>query len=352
MTQGFHRLHVAETISEIDGGAKSVVFDLSEAQAAQFDWHAGQHLTLRLDLDGHEQRRSYTISNPPGAALRITVKRVPEGVVSNHICDALEPGDIIEAMPPFGGFSLIPGATARRTHYFFGAGSGITPLYAMINTVLAHEPHSVAHLVYGNADASSILFLDALEALQEAHPDRFTLRHVLSSPSIWSWFTPWRTGRVDAVAIKAAIGAAPPVAQDVQYWICGPGGMNADVRAALMALDAPAGRIHMESFGGEAELDTSVTGMAATAEVTLNGARQEVPVAEGQTLLEAMRAAGLSPPFSCQSGVCGACRAHLTEGRVHHRARMALEDGDIAGGAVLTCQAVPTADHVAVEFAE
>lgn len=350
MTRDFHALRVADIRAEIGGAATSVTFDVPAELSGTFRWRAGQHLTLRFDLNGEEHRRSYTISNPPGAALRITVKRVEGGLVSNHVGDHLQPGDMVEVMPPFGGFALVPGATARRTHYLFGAGSGITPLYAMINAVLEHEPHSVAHLIYGNHDASSILLLDELEALAAAHPGGFTLRHVLSAPSVRGRFTPWRRGRVDADAIADAIAETPPIAQDVQYWICGPGSMNGDVKSALMALDVPANRVHMESFGGDTALDTSVEGIAATVRVTLNGTTHDLPVAPGQTLLDAARAAGLTPPFSCQSGVCGACRAGLTEGKVHMRARMALEDDEIAGGEVLTCQSVALTHRLGISF--
>lgn len=350
MTRSFHPLTIAIHTPEIEGGATSVTFDVPPALKPVFQWQAGQHLTLRLNINGVEERRSYTIANPPGAPLRITVKRVAGGVVSNHVADALAEGMQVEVMPPFGRFVLRPDPLARRTHYFFGAGSGITPLYAMINAMLEREPHSVAHLIYGNSDADSILLNAQLDSLAKTYPDRFTLRHVLSAPSMWSWFTPWRKGRVDADAILAAVKETPPIAQDVQYWICGPGGMNGDVRKALMGLDVPANRIHMESFGGDTPKDTSVSGMSATARVTLDGTAHDVPVAAGQTLLEAMRQASLSPPFSCQSGVCGACRAQLTTGSVHMRNHIALEDQDVTRGEILTCQSVATAPDLAVTF--
>ncbi len=350
MTHNFHKLTIAELQPEIDGAATTVVFDVPQHLAEAFRWQAGQHLTLRLLIGGVEHRRSYTISNPPGARLRITVKRVKKGVVSNHIGDMMAKGDSVEVMPPFGGFLLTPGPLARRTHFFFGAGSGITPLFAMINTVLKDEPHSVAHLIYGNATAKSTLFKDELDALEHEYPGRFSLRHVQSALSMWSWYRPWRKGRVDADVIQAALSEVPPIAQDVQYWICGPGSMNADVKAALMAQDVPTDRIHMENFGGITEQDTSVEGCSATAQITLNGTTHQLPIAAGQTLLEAMRAAELSPPFSCQSGVCGACRAVVTNGEVHMRNRAALEDSDIARGEVLTCQSVPIVNELKVQF--
>lgn len=350
MRRKFHTLTVSELREEIDGGARSVTFDVPPELIDLFEWQAGQHLTVRFNIKGKEHRRSYTISNPPGARLRITVKRVNGGAVSNHIGDNLSPGDETEVMRPFGHFTLIPGALERRTHYFFGAGSGITPLYSMINAVLTAEPHSVAHLIYGNATAGSILFRMELDRLQEQYPDRLSVRHILSDPSVWSRFTPWKKGRINATTIGEALSATPPVAQDAQYWICGPGSMNRDVKAALMGLDVPADRIHMESFGGTTESDTSVSGVAARARIVLNGSVDEIPVAADQTILDAARVAGLAPPFSCQAGVCGACVARLSEGSVHMRNRMALEDGDIARGLILTCQSVATDKRVAVEF--
>jgi ring-1,2-phenylacetyl-CoA epoxidase subunit PaaE len=350
MTGEFHALRVAEIRSEADGIATSLAFEVPPALREHFRWTAGQHLTLRLNVNGEEQRRCYTISNPPGQLLRITVKRVKGGVVSNHLGDRVKEGDRLEIMAPSGGFVLTPGATARRTHYFFGVGSGITPLYAMIRTVLEHEPHSVAHLVYGNKREDSIIFRKELEALADAYPYRFTLRHVLSSPSMWSWFTPWRKGRLDAAAVEAAITETPPVAQDVQYWICGPGSMNRDVKAALASLDVPDDRIHMENFGAEGEADTSVAGIAAKASVTLNGTTRELPVAADQTLLESMRSNGLTPPYSCQSGVCGACKARLMTGEVHMRSRAALDDADIARREILTCQSVAKTARIEIAF--
>lgn len=350
MTGTFHELIIAEIRKEIGGAATSVIFALPPDLSGQFNWQAGQHLTLRFVLEGVEYRRSYTISNPPGQPLRITSKRVPKGVISNHIGDTLRPGDVVEVMPPFGGFKLVPEALARRTHYFFAAGSGITPLYAMICDLLEREPHSVAHLIYGNAKADQIIFREELEALAKAHPDRFSLRHVLSAPSMWSWFSPWRSGRLDAQAITAAIGETPPVAQDVKYWVCGPGSMNADVRNALMSIDVPSTRIHMESFGGETAVSDGVAGVAATMRVELGGVTKDISVASDQTLLEALRAADMPPPFSCQSGVCGACRAHLDRGEVHMRRHMALEDHEIAKGEILTCQSVAQTDVLTVKF--
>ncbi len=351
MHRDFHALRVRERREEIKG-AVTVVFEVPEHLAEIFAWRPGQHLTLRFTLKGEEVRRSYSISASPvsGDPLQITVKRVAGGLVSNHINDRVRAGDTIDVMPPFGTFRLDPGDRLRRTHYFFGAGSGITPLVAMLQSVLIAEPYSVAHLIYGNRSADTILLKGRLEDLRARYPGRLTVSHVLSRPSMWSSFSHWRRGLVDKAAVEAAINENPPYAQDTQYYICGPGKMNQTVRDALMGLDVPANRLHMESYGGAIEVDGTITGVAAEARIHLSGCTHTVAIPQGQTILQATRAAGLSPPFSCQSGVCGACRANLVNGSVHMRARLALEDEEAAAGAILTCQSIATTGALSVVF--
>lgn len=352
MSSVFHTLPVAETHGEIDGAAKTVIFSVPAALTETFAWKPGQHITLRFTLNGEEVRRSYSISSSPDAnePLRITVKRVAGGLVSNHINDVIKPGDTIDVMPPFGSFCLTPNANLRRTHYFYGAGSGITPLYAMVHSVLTAEPHSVAHLLYGNTSHKTILFHDTIATLAETYADRVTVHHVLSKPAMWSTFSPWRSGMINKEMVADFIKENPPYAQDTQHYICGPGAMNQTVKRALMDLDVPKSRIHMESYGGERDIDLSIEGVEASASIVLDGQSHTVSINTGQTLLEAMQSAGLNPPFSCQAGVCGACRATLKDGTVQMRARAALDDADIESGAILTCQSVATSDTIALAF--
>ncbi|MGH1484030.1 MAG: FAD-binding oxidoreductase [Geminicoccales bacterium] len=351
MNQDFHKLKIAAVETETKT-AKSIRFDVPVELEATFQWQPGQHVTLRFRLNGEEVRRSYSISSSPFGQgdLRVTVKRVKGGLVSNHINDHLKPGDQVDVMSPFGGFYLDPAPKARRTYYFFGAGSGVTPLFAMAQSVLMGEPYSTAYLLYGNKNAKSIIFRDALSELQAEAKERLSVHHVLSAPSMWSSFDYWRRGKIDAEAIAAFIDENPPYAQDTQYYVCGPSSMNADVRSALMGLDVPQERIHCESYGGAVPLDDSINGVAASAKVEIAGAVQNIAISAGQTVLEAVRAAGFRPPFSCESGVCGACRAHLSGGTVHMRARMALDDQDVAQGGILTCQSLPTSGQIELSY--
>ena len=348
----FYNLNVLDTKTEIGGMAKSVMFEIPDELKSTFQYKPGQHLTLKFRLNGETVRRSYSISCSPysGDALRITVKRVKSGLVSNHVNDNVNPGDEIEVMPAVGGFCLEPGTNLRRTHYFFASGSGITPVFSMLHSVLCHEPYSTVYLAYGNKDENSIIFKQKLAQLSDQYPHAMRVLYLLSENSVWSNFKFWRKGILDKSAIQALITENPPYAQDSHYYICGPGAMNTSVKSALMTLDVPLKRIHMESYGGAIEMDDSVKGIAATAQVKLKGDRHSLTIAADQTLLQAARRAGLSPPFSCLSGVCGTCRAKLLNGTVHMRARMALEDSEIDNGAILTCQSVATSENLTLEY--
>ena len=351
MSGEFHRLRVIETRAETEH-ATSILFEVPPELSETFRWKPGQHITLRFCLGGQEVRRPYSISDAPeaGTPLRITVKRHKGGLVSNHVNQEVAVGDIIDVMPPFGGFYLEPDPRARRTYYFFGAGSGITPLFAMIRSALTAEPYSAVRLAYGNVNADSAIFREELARMEERFGERMAVHHVLSSPSWLSSFHYWKRGRIDAKRVADFIEEHPPYAQDTRYYVCGPAGMNAAVRRTLIGMDVPNARIHMENYGAVTPPDDSVAGIAAEATVRLRGTTSSVLVSAGQTVLNAVRAANETPPYSCESGVCGACRARLRHGQVHLRARMALTDAEISKGAILTCQALPITPQLTVEY--
>lgn len=347
----FHSLRVLERRAETRD-ATSLSFQVPQPLRERFRWRAGQHVTVRFHLEGIEMRRPYSISETPfgDRPLRITVKRIHRGLVSNHINQNVIAGSVIDVSQPFGGFCLDPDTRNRRTYYFFGAGSGITPLYSMLCSVLLAEPHSAVFLLYGNTDADSIIFRGNLARLEEDHAGRLTVGHVLSSPVRRSSFPHWRRGRIGAQKVAEFIAEHPPYAQDTRYYVCGPGDMNSVVRSALLGMDVPEERISTEHYGSVAPPDDSVPGVASTITVLLGGNTSSIPVAPGQTILNAVRQAGGTPPYSCESGVCGACRAHLRGGSVHLRARMALTNAEINRGVILTCQALPTTARVTVVY--
>ena len=329
--------------------AVSLYFEPPAAQAGHYRWLAGQHVKIRLNLEGETQVRHYSISAPSGdRQLRITVKAVKDGKVSRYLNKSLKEGDGLEISPPLGSFVLCPDKKARRTHYFFCAGSGITPIFSMISTVLAQEPNSVARLLYANKNHKACIFADALDKLVGQYGDRLTLEHCHSSPS-WLASSPWYSGRIDKTAITRFIQTYPPYAQDVHYYLCGPGSFLADNRQVLMDLDVPQSRIHMESFGGQSSVPTE-EGKTASLSVELGGQHYQLDVEAGQTLLQAMQEHQIPAPFSCEGGVCSTCQCQIVKGQVKMLNNLVLTEQDEADGQILACQSIALTNKVQIRY--
>jgi ring-1,2-phenylacetyl-CoA epoxidase subunit PaaE len=161
--------------------AVAVSFEVPDDLRVRFDFEAGQHLTLRLVIDGVELRRSYSICVPPGhGRLQIGVRRLAGGVFSTYIHDQLEVGDWVEVMDPAGHFTLPLDPGAQHQYVAIAAGSGITPVISLLGAVLERESGTQATLLYGNRTVGSTMFLDQLADLKDRYPSRFQLVELFS----------------------------------------------------------------------------------------------------------------------------------------------------------------------------
>ncbi|MBO9491080.1 2Fe-2S iron-sulfur cluster binding domain-containing protein [Endozoicomonas sp. G2_1] len=342
----WHQLTVAEVTKAAD--ATSLSFDVPEHLLSTFSWLPGQHVRIKLVVDGEELKRNYSISAPVARPLQITVKAVNQGKVSGFINQRISVGDTLMISEPSGKFVLSPDNKLRRSHYFFAAGSGITPIYSMLVSMLEREPDSFGYLLYGNKNGKSTIFTDQLAQLAEQYSDRLVVSHCHSSPG-WFSQSPWRSSRINAEAIHQFIQENPPYAQDTQYYLCGPGQFLPNVKQALNDIDVPDSRIHMESFGaGKTVLTTN--SIEANLSVNLYGNKSQVSVKPGQKLLQAMLDQGIDAPYSCEGGVCGSCRCQLTKGKVDMVNNLALEAPEVEKGAILACQSLALTDDVAIEY--
>lgn len=342
-------------VEQLTDDAVSVSFDVPKELKEKFQYKPGQYLTLQFNLNGEKVRRSYSLCSSPALEepLRIGVKRVKDGLVSNHINDHVKVGDVIDVLPPDGRFYANVKADNYKTYFLFSAGSGITPILSITRTVLLTEPHSFVHMIYGNSNQDTIMFKHELDELQEQYADRLILVHSLSRPKK-SWLSAskfdYRKGRVDAEAIKWFINEYPPYAQDVEYYICGPGKMIENTKQALKNIDVPDERIFVESFGGES-ISSNIEGIKnARLIANIFGQSAETTIAEGKTVLRALIDAGYDPPYSCEGGVCSTCKCKVTKGEVTMRQNMALTDKEVANGYVLSCQSIPMTEEVEVEY--
>lgn len=348
------QLEVTE-VQNLTQDAVAVSFAVPEEHKETFQYKPGQYLTLEFTLNGEKVRRSYSLCSSPeeNKSLRVGVKRVKGGLVSNHINDHVKVGDLIEVLPPDGRFFADVHKDNYKTYFLFSAGSGITPILSILKTVLLTEKNSFVHLIYGNSNQDSIMFKEELDALQEQYADRLIIVHCLSKPKTDWWGNSefeFRKGRVDKDAIQWFMDTYPPYAQNAEYYICGPGKMIENTVKALKNIDVPDNRIYVERFGGGGQ-ETEVKGVAdAQLKAKIYGTEANTTIAEGKTVLRALIDAGYDPPYSCEGGVCSTCKCKVIKGEVSMRINLALTDKEVKNGYVLSCQSIPMTDEIEIEY--
>lgn len=350
----FHPLVVTDVRRETPD-AVSVAFAIPPHLVAAFRFIPGQYLTLRTVVEGEDIRRSYSIcSGLDDAELRVAIKRLDGGIFSCFVHDELKPSDVVDVMPPMGRFALEPDPTSSRTYVAFAAGSGITPVMSIVTSVLHREAASRFFLVYGNRSVSGIIFRDLLGDLKDRFLGRLSVTHVLSREQ---QEIPALNGRLDGAKVALLMRALPPISAIDHAFICGPAGMIESTEATLLHLGLSPERIHIERFtpapGGPRRPLTVVVAEeqpAAIATILLNGVQREVPVAPGETILDAGLRAGLDMPYSCHGGMCCTCRARLLRGKVEMDVNYSLAGWELEAGYVLTCQSHPTTELVAVDY--
>ena len=342
----FHTLRIAGVRQET-ADTISIALDVPEPLRPAFAYQPGQYLTLRTTLDGVELRRSYSIcSGLDDGEMRVAIKLAPDGRFSTWAHGALQPGYLIEAMSPQGRFTAALDPAASRTYLGIAAGSGITPILSILRSVLTREPGSRFVLLYGSRATAGIIFREALEELKDRFMGRFTVVHVLSREQ---QDVPVLSGRLDGPRVHTLLRGLLDVPQIDHAFLCGPEAMIAEISATLADAGLAPGRIHSERFTTGAPLPprprpAPAPGAApsAVATVVSDGIRTDVPMEDGETVLDAALRAGLDLPYSCRGGMCSTCRARVSEGSVRMDVNYGLEPWETEAGYVLTCQAHPT----------
>ena len=350
----FHALRVADLRRET-ADAVSIAFAVPPDLVEDYRFKGGQYLTLRRTIEGQEVRRSYSIcSGPDDGELRIAVKRVDGGLFSEWANSGIQAGDTLEVMTPTGRFGVIPAPDAGMTYACFAAGSGITPVLSIVRGVLGRERDSRVFLFYGNRSTGDMLFREALEELKDRYMGRLSVFHVLSGEQ---QDVPVLNGRLDMEKVQLLLRHLVPAEAVDHAFICGPTGMIDEVGATLADLGLRPDQIHVERFvsalGGKPRPKPTPVQNAtpyATAGLVVDGRRTDVPVAEGESVLDAALRAGLDLPYACKGGMCSTCRARVLDGTAEMTLNFSLEPWEIEAGFVLTCQAHPTSRSVVIDY--
>jgi ring-1,2-phenylacetyl-CoA epoxidase subunit PaaE len=236
----------------------------------------------------------------------------------------------------------------------FSGGSGITPMISIIKSILSQEPESMVSLIYCNRDIDSIIFRDELDKWQTKYEGRLHVIHVLdNAPMNWQGYS----GLLNHEMLIKLFERVPYWGiEKTTYLMCGPEGMMKNVETLLEAHKIPKDKIFKESFVqgilDKKEEKPAAAGDVKAREVTIryDGQEYKVQVEPSNTILQSALDQGIDLPYSCQSGLCTACRGKALSGQVKLDEEEGLSQSERAEGYVLTCVGHPLTDDVVIEI--
>ncbi len=349
------------SVEELTHESRRLNFKIPENLSADFRFIPGQYITFRKEINGEELRRSYSIcTSPDEELLSVAVKKVEDGRFSTYVMNELKAGEVLDTMPPEGGFHIHN--PQSENYLFVAAGSGITPIMSMLKSLFQANPKAQATLIYGNRNTSSIIFLEELEDLKNEYMDRFQLIFVLSREEGEYQIN---NGRIDCDKARFLV-ENEMISTDLEgVYLCGPAQMIMSLKDYfIQELSLDASKIHYELF--------STDGLEATSEseyeknlkenselrdkmcqvnIEVDGRKYKLELGyDGKTILDAAMDTGADLPFACKGGVCCTCRAKVIEGEVDMEKNFALEPEELEQGFILTCQSHPKSDNVVISF--
>jgi ferredoxin-NADP reductase len=263
-----------------------------------FDYESGQYIGIGLLVDGRWRWRSYSLTSSPrrwshrsARTVTITVKAMPEGFLSTHLVDGVQPGTIVRLAAPQGNFVLPD--PAPPAVLFLTAGSGITPVMSMLRTLVRRDQITdVVHL-HSSPTADDVMFGAELERLADNHPGyRLQLRATRTE------------GRLDLSQLDAGL----PDWRERQTWACGPEDMLNSAEQAWSAAGIK-DRLHLERF---AVSKAPPAGAGGT--VTFAKSGKSILADAATSLMDAGEQLGVQMPFGCRMGICQSCVVTLAEG--------------------------------------
>ncbi len=350
----YYDLTVKEIIAETKD-AISIAFE--QPATGTITYKSGQFLTLIASVQGKEVRRAYSLCSSPfvDKDLVVSVKRVDKGLMSNWLPDNLKAGAKMRVMEPMGQFTTEFKKENKRHLILFAGGSGITPMMSIIKSLLHQEPDSICSLIYCNRDIDSIIFKNHFDQLQTAYEGRLHVIHVLdNAPMNWQGYS----GLLNKEMLTKLFERIPNWGlEKTTYLMCGPEGMMKNVEALLAEHAIPADKIFKESFvsgvldkAKKEEVTGSSEKKAREVTIRYDGNEYKIMVEHNRTILETALDKGIDLPYSCQSGLCTACRGKALSGQVKLDEEEGLSKSERAEGYVLTCVGHPLTDDVVIEI--
>jgi ring-1,2-phenylacetyl-CoA epoxidase subunit PaaE len=359
----FHWLKLAKK-ERLTKSIFSLDFEIPPALQLNFNFEAGQYVTLKYGSNGEIVQHDFSITSAPFE------NKISLGIKINHdksstkdLFDQFEIGDSLEVSQPRGRFTLVSKPHEFRTIIGFAAGIGITPILSHLKNILHREPRTRLFLFYGNRKSEEIPFENELNSLKKKYGDRFQIYHFFSQQSTAdSLFQ----GRLDEKTVRLIINQIlhlDDTDEESTIWdavddvlICGKGDMIKSIANACYSNGIPKKNIHYELFEAynkdiyplekefplieNISVDFKMYNNRYVTELENNKIR----------LLQQLLMQDFPVPYSCKSGICGTCECILEEGEVELLENEYLTETEVREGKILACMSIVMSENIKVNF--
>lgn len=333
------------TVKEINRfhEAVEIIFDPGDYEHEFFKHYPGQYITIKIIIDGIERARSYSITGlDHRTKLKICVKRVPNGVVSNYLNDKLRVGDRVSVEKPEGEFIITKNDLRRgRNYVFISGGSGITPIIPMLKEIEDFDEYNKVLVIYGNNNFESILYREELEKLKVRTALICAL--AITDGEKAKDLDCLAEGILSEEFIKENIEKVDFNLTDTIFFLSGPQAVVENGENALSKLGIENRKIKKEQFFKDTL--KFADGQDHVIQIRTKKMFETIKVERNISILEAGLRSNNYIDYSCRIGSCNRCVGRLRQGSVIQNGR------EISGKELIfACQSYPLTNDVIVDF--
>ncbi len=321
----------------------------------------GQYMTLTLNIHGQTVKRSYTIASSPSQRghVELTIKRNPNGLVSQFMHDELNKGDKIRIGAPGGRFYFDD--LQSKAVVLIAGGVGITPLISILRFLTDRSWRGTIYFINAVRSQDDMIYAAELTNLTNRYENLHFLTHYSQSAPTSQPAAPsdrWhdKSGYINADDLRTFV----PDIKLLPVFLCGPDPMMQAVRKTLVSIGVPSEQISTEQFispkamasnpqQADESQSESITTELQSATIRFELSNQTIDIDASTTILEAAEQAGVSLAWECRAGICGQCKVRCTSGRVRMDSRDAITKVEEANGFILACQSHSTTESVSIE---
>lgn len=359
----FHRLKIAKK-ENLTKNTFSLELEIPEDLKENFEFEAGQFVSVKLQFNGKEFINDYSMTSAPyEKKICLGIKVNSDNGATSELYKNYNIGDKLWVSEPSGRFTLVSKPSEFRTIIGFAAGIGITPILSHFKNILHNESRTRLFLFFGNKSSEDLIYRDILDNLARMHRDRLQIFYFYSQEKTANSFF---YGRLDEKKLSLIINQIlhlDDTDEESTIWdavddvlICGKGEMIKALANACYHHGIPKKNIHFELFEefnddiypiekefpliSDVHIDFKMSGKEYQTQLEDNR----------EKILQQLLLKGFPVPYSCKSGICGSCECSLEEGEVELLENEYLTEKEEANGKILACMSIAKTKKIKLNF--